>query len=204
MLGYCGNSWSFSSLGNQVSTKASRQFINKSTFSALQLDLVKGPANLQSPPNPQLCRKCSCCCEVSSHIIMFSKITFCIPMLYYHKIIHVLYIFKNYYVIFLRLNNFKYIVFRYNIKIQIRLKFNLIQHLYKKKIPFAECGFLNYCNILIIKRRWAYGLTIIFTLKTEVWNAKVLISSKYLLSLEKSLTIELYYKYLWLPVQKPR
>ena len=72
MLGYWDISWSVSSLGSQVSTRASRQFMNRSTFSALQFDLVKKPANRHRPPNPQLCRKCSCCCDVSSHEIMFS------------------------------------------------------------------------------------------------------------------------------------
>ena len=54
MLGYWFSSWSFSSEGRQVSTSASRKLTNCSTFSALQFDLVKGPANLQRPPNPQL------------------------------------------------------------------------------------------------------------------------------------------------------
>ena len=54
MLGYWLNSWSVSSNGRQVSTKASRQFTKSSTFSALQFDLVKNPANLHSPPKPQL------------------------------------------------------------------------------------------------------------------------------------------------------
>ncbi len=34
----------------------SRQFMKRSTFSALQLDLVKNPANRQRPPKPQLCK----------------------------------------------------------------------------------------------------------------------------------------------------
>ena len=35
--------------------------------------LVKGPANLQRPPKPQLCRKWSCCWDLSSsQAIMFS------------------------------------------------------------------------------------------------------------------------------------
>ena len=54
MLGYCDNSLSVSSRGRQVSTSASRQFTNSSTFSALLFDLVKKPANRQSPPKPQL------------------------------------------------------------------------------------------------------------------------------------------------------
>ena len=54
MLGYWFNSWSVSSWGRHVSTRASRQLTKSSTFSALQFDLVKGPANLQRPPNPQL------------------------------------------------------------------------------------------------------------------------------------------------------
>ena len=54
MLGYWFSSWSFSSEGRQVSTRASRKLTNCSTFSALQFDLVKGPANLQRPPKPQL------------------------------------------------------------------------------------------------------------------------------------------------------
>lgn len=74
MLGYWLSSWSVSSSGRQVSTRASRQLTNSSTFSALQLDLVKNPANLHKPPKPQLCRKCSCCWLVSSQLIMFSMI----------------------------------------------------------------------------------------------------------------------------------
>ena len=54
MLGYWFSSWSVSSCGRHVSTRASRQLTKSSTFSALQFDLVKGPANLQRPPKPQL------------------------------------------------------------------------------------------------------------------------------------------------------
>ena len=68
MLGYCESSWSVSSLGSQVSTSASRQFMNRSTFSALQFDLVKKPANRHSPPNPQLCDKI-----VVSKLLLFAR-----------------------------------------------------------------------------------------------------------------------------------
>ena len=47
---------SISSTGRQVSTKASRALLNNSTFSALLFAFVNGPANRQSPPNPQLCK----------------------------------------------------------------------------------------------------------------------------------------------------
>lgn len=42
-----------SSPGKQVSTNASRQLTNSSALSAVQFALVKGPANLHNPPNPQ-------------------------------------------------------------------------------------------------------------------------------------------------------
>merc|ERR1740137_144346 len=48
MLGYWLSSWSVSSSGRQVSTRASRQLTNSSTFSALQLDLVKNQHNSSS------------------------------------------------------------------------------------------------------------------------------------------------------------
>ena len=54
ILGYWLNSWSVSSEGRHVSTNASRQLTKSSTFSALQLDFVKKPANLQRPPKSQL------------------------------------------------------------------------------------------------------------------------------------------------------
>ena len=41
--------------------------------SKMKTYLVKGPANLQRPPKPQLCRKWSCCWDLSSsQAIMFS------------------------------------------------------------------------------------------------------------------------------------
>jgi len=45
-----------SSAGRHVSTRASRQLTKSSALSAVQLDLVKGPAKRHSPPKPQLCR----------------------------------------------------------------------------------------------------------------------------------------------------
>lgn len=35
---------------------------------------VNGPANRQRPPNPQLCRKCNCCCDASSVANIFCMI----------------------------------------------------------------------------------------------------------------------------------
>lgn len=45
-----------SSAGRHVSTRASRQLTKSSADSAVQLDLVNGPAKRQSPPKPQLCK----------------------------------------------------------------------------------------------------------------------------------------------------
>ena len=56
MEGNGAKSASPSSAGRQVSTRASRQLTKSSALSAVQFDLVKGPAKRQSPPNPQLCR----------------------------------------------------------------------------------------------------------------------------------------------------
>ena len=76
-----------SSIGGQVSSRASRQLTNISRFSTLQLDWVKNPANLQNYKNKGVnmhkfttlqfqhtCRKCSCCWLVSLQLIMFSMI----------------------------------------------------------------------------------------------------------------------------------
>lgn len=79
-----------SSTGKHVSTIASKQFTNNSDDSpiklywktkmsasvgdmqsnfwnrTLTLGLVNGPAKRQSPPKPQLCKKCNCCWDGSS------------------------------------------------------------------------------------------------------------------------------------------
>ena len=47
---------SLSSQGKQVSTRASSALLNSSTFSALLLAFVNGPAKRHSPPKPQLCK----------------------------------------------------------------------------------------------------------------------------------------------------
>jgi len=52
--GYCSRSPS--SDGRHVSTMASKQFTNSSALSAVQLDLVNGPANLHNPPKPTDCK----------------------------------------------------------------------------------------------------------------------------------------------------
>lgn len=78
-----------SSTGRHVSTIASRQLTNSSDDSPIMLycrelnqlalflfiknwfTFVNGPAKRQRPPKPQLCRKCSCCCDGSSVASIF-------------------------------------------------------------------------------------------------------------------------------------
>lgn len=52
----------------------SRRCMFNEEIQQLTLGLVNGPANRQSPPKPQLCKKCNCCCDGSSVASIFCMI----------------------------------------------------------------------------------------------------------------------------------